>query len=449
VSKRCSERGGGSLVYLQQIQQTDLAREQQQQDAMAHEIEVRRLTELAEQRRAEEARLAEIQQQRAEAEAAVRDAERERLTALEAQDNTAPAAENNAAQDSSHTPVAPKSKIPLYFAADQAPTENIPPEAPLCYKFMVAGPDTQLQRLKSKYSDLYDEKILNNEDGSQTLLAKRRNAIGNVISYFYSTNPDACNDYQKSRFNFVNLEVRIKSFFNRIYKTYDSKKECWIEKSLDEWDLSYCMKISRIDTARIDNQKRIYVVVRNVDDVGITATSGLVGLFVLGIEGDQINLIASNPRLIIGARGMSPEDWQFEMIGSPDYWGWSTTFWFMQHGISHGTKYFFAPYGNAIRKIARINEYYDDSGLYGEAEAIKAATIKSTINFDSSQAKERLFPLIVKVSGRVGGKILNDQMWKIMFDSKNWIYDVPKESLLGSDHYDWSIYNEELVSGRR
>ena len=31
-------------------------------------------------------------------------------------------------------------KVPLYFAAELAPTANIPPEAPLCYMFMVAGP---------------------------------------------------------------------------------------------------------------------------------------------------------------------------------------------------------------------------------------------------------------------------------------------------------------------
>jgi hypothetical protein len=97
------------------------------------------------------------------------------------------------------TPASPGEKSPIYFAAELAPTANAPPEAPLCYKFMVAGPEEQLRKLKAKYPNLYDDKILANKDGSKTLQAKRQDATGKVITYFYSTSPSACNSYQQNR----------------------------------------------------------------------------------------------------------------------------------------------------------------------------------------------------------------------------------------------------------
>ena len=87
----------------------------------------------------------------------------------------------------------------LYFAAELAPTTNIPPEAPLCYKFMVADPEEQLRKLKAKYSGLYDDQILTNPEGGKNLVAKRRDDTGKVITYFYSTSPGVCNTYQQVR----------------------------------------------------------------------------------------------------------------------------------------------------------------------------------------------------------------------------------------------------------
>jgi hypothetical protein len=64
---------------------------------------------------------------------------------------------------------------------------------------MVAGPEEQLRKLKAKYPGLYDEEILANKDGSKTLQAKRQDEAGQVITYFYSTSPSACNTYQQKR----------------------------------------------------------------------------------------------------------------------------------------------------------------------------------------------------------------------------------------------------------
>jgi clan AA aspartic protease (TIGR02281 family) len=90
-------------------------------------------------------------------------------------------------------------KIPIYFAAERAPTSDIPPEAPLCYKFMVSGLEEQLQKLKKKYPGLYHSKIQGRKDGSKTLVVKRKDETGEEVDYFYSTNPSACNAYQQKR----------------------------------------------------------------------------------------------------------------------------------------------------------------------------------------------------------------------------------------------------------
>lgn len=89
----------------------------------------------------------------------------------------------------------------IYFAAELPPTENIPPEAPLCYKFQVSSPDEQLKKLKKKYPDLYGYKITNNGDGSKTLVAKRKDEAGLEVAYFYTTNPRLCNEYQAKKLN--------------------------------------------------------------------------------------------------------------------------------------------------------------------------------------------------------------------------------------------------------
>ena len=115
---------------------------------------------------------------------------------------TAPATAEEAGEPAlPQPPLQPGEKSPIYFAAEVAPTANAPQEAPLCYKFMVAGPEEQLRKLKTKYPNLYDDIILVNKDGSKTLQAKRQDETGKVITYFYSTSPSACNSYQQNRLN--------------------------------------------------------------------------------------------------------------------------------------------------------------------------------------------------------------------------------------------------------
>lgn len=89
----------------------------------------------------------------------------------------------------------------IYFAAENPPLpSNAPAEAPLCYKFQdTVSLEEQLGKLKVKYGTaLYDEKIVKNEDGSRSLLAKKKDEeTGITMEYFYSNNPTVCNEYKK------------------------------------------------------------------------------------------------------------------------------------------------------------------------------------------------------------------------------------------------------------
>ena len=97
-------------------------------------------------------------------------------------------------------------KNPLYFAAEKYPTKNIPPESPLCFKFYVenvqARLNEQLNRLKDKYTSLFDYKIERKGTNHYVLQAKAREQNGNVIEFFYSSDPVACNEYQLEKGKF-------------------------------------------------------------------------------------------------------------------------------------------------------------------------------------------------------------------------------------------------------
>ena len=71
--------------------------------------------------------------------------------------------------------------------------------------------EEQLKKLKNKYSEIYDEKIQRNPDGSKTLIAKRKDETGKEISYYYSTDPVECNEYQRHRIG-VNADNNPRAF---------------------------------------------------------------------------------------------------------------------------------------------------------------------------------------------------------------------------------------------
>lgn len=62
--------------------------------------------------------------------------------------------------------------IYIYFSADKPPTEEIPSEAPLCYKFKVKSIEAQLLKIKKKYPELYDYQITTSSDNSKNIYSK-------------------------------------------------------------------------------------------------------------------------------------------------------------------------------------------------------------------------------------------------------------------------------------
>lgn len=91
----------------------------------------------------------------------------------------------------------------IYFAAEQPPPLSLAPaEAPLCYEFQdTVSLEEQLSKLKAKYGTaIYDEKIVENENGSRSLLAKKKDEeSGITVEYFYSSSAVVCNEYNKQK----------------------------------------------------------------------------------------------------------------------------------------------------------------------------------------------------------------------------------------------------------
>ena len=91
----------------------------------------------------------------------------------------------------------------IYYAGE-APPENPPKEAPDCYKFERAGGlKEQLQKLKKKYDDNFIGEIVDNIDGSQSLIGER-----DTIKYFYSNSPEQCQTYQNDNMSIKTLKVK-------------------------------------------------------------------------------------------------------------------------------------------------------------------------------------------------------------------------------------------------
>ncbi|MBV5309798.1 hypothetical protein [Chromatium okenii] len=99
-------------------------------------------------------------------------------------------------------------KTYIYFAGDKVPDSNIPDEAPLCFRFKVVNLEEQLNKLTTKYSNLYDAKIIKNRDGTRSLLAKRKDDTDKEIIYFYSENPQACNERQRIKFSSADAQPK-------------------------------------------------------------------------------------------------------------------------------------------------------------------------------------------------------------------------------------------------
>lgn len=322
--------------------------------------------------------------------------------------------------------------VSLYFAADAPPASNAPAEAPLCYKFQIASLDEQRAKLKSKYPALYADQIVKNPDGSRSLLAKRKDEQGAEVSYFYTTSPQLCTAYQSQRLKVsspaTTPQDRAKFVLNKVYDQYDQNQDCW-RVAVDEQH--YCMKIDRVDEVPNPAGNQLYVLAvgqplnaEGQEQDGAHATSGLVGAFVIALREGRPDIVAGQPKILLGANGSAPTDWKWVKLGPEGYWGWQNT-WGDCHQGYCGSRYaVLAPQGNTVVELAGFAASFSDEGTCAEDEC-KSTALDSTLNIDTTQINDKVFPLLITVTGSEKGQPLAPKTWTVRFNTDQWSYVEP------------------------
>ncbi|MDM8563552.1 hypothetical protein QUF54_09380, partial [Candidatus Marithioploca araucensis] len=75
-----------------------------------------------------------------------------------------------------------------------------------------------------------------------------------------------------------------------------------------------------------------------------------------------------------------------------------------------------------IKELTTIVVDYGDSGLVEGSTEIAAE-----IKVDNLQVGKRVFPLKVKVTGKINGKKLKVKTWELPFNTRKWQYVEPKD----------------------
>ncbi|HLA33579.1 MAG TPA: hypothetical protein VJ001_01790 [Rhodocyclaceae bacterium] len=226
----------------------------------------------------------------------------------------------------------------------------------------------------------------------------------------------------------VHAEVSSHRVLDKFYGKRDDMHNCWFAVDAED-NQRYCMKIDRADKVSTPTEQRLYVLATGiaVNDEGkpdgAHVSSGLVGAFVIEDRNGQMEIVAANPKIPIGASGSAPTNWKFHQFGPADYWGWLNTTWDCHQGYCGGRYSILAPYGKSIRDLAGFAAYYTDIGAVGDNGTI----IDSKLEIDSSKIDSKVFPLLIAVTGIDKEKELQSKTWTIRFNPKKWSYMAPKD----------------------
>ena len=230
----------------------------------------------------------------------------------------------------------------------------------------------------------------------------------------------------------ANAQVKPESILSRVYENYIKKKACWTTV-LQENSQKYCMKLDRTDRIVVNGISRIYILATGtaIDDQGNEngshASSGLVGAFVLEEKGQDIQLLAGDAKIFMGASGSAPTKWRFVKLGATNYWGWLNTTGDCHQGYCGSRYAILAPYGKRIRDIAGFPASADNSGACGDEQCeAKSMQLESTLEIDSSQITEKVFPLLITTSGKADGRTVRSKEWVFPFNETKWEYVPPK-----------------------
>ncbi|MFC5476227.1 SHOCT domain-containing protein [Paraherbaspirillum soli] len=228
----------------------------------------------------------------------------------------------------------------------------------------------------------------------------------------------------------ADLQAPSKQLLDKVYGQYDQKTACWPAID-DESSQNYCMKLVHAEKITSVTGERVYVLAAGepVDEEGHPdgghLTPGMVGAFILENHDGQPEIIASDPKMLIGADRQPPSPWKLIKLGASDYIGWQST-WSDCHQGYCGSRYaILAPYGKGIRDLAHmLTASYDNSGAMSDPN--KVSSIETKLEMDASVIDEKVYPLLLTVTGDKNGKKLTRKTWKIPFDQKEWVYVEPK-----------------------
>lgn len=218
---------------------------------------------------------------------------------------------------------------------------------------------------------------------------------------------------------------------SRIYGNKDSKSGCWFIKREEQ---TFCLKVARFDPLKVGDEHRYYLLAKGYvsdekgNENGSHAELGAVGAFVFVDQGGQTIQVAGDKLIAVGSSGQAPEDWKFLQLGPQDYWGWTNT-WGDCHQGYCGTRYsILAPYGKGVKDMAGFVASYEDTGTCGDQDCEgKTTSIESTLKVDTSVSDQKVYPLLISVSGNEMDKTLEARTWSFKFDEKKWKYLEPAD----------------------
>ena len=245
-----------------------------------------------------------------------------------------------------------------------------------------------------------------------------------------------------------------KQILDQAYPVYDQKHACWIS---DDGDGSrYCMKLDTEQKLTLKEAERLYVIASGelVDEQGESIAShaniGSVGAFVAETRNGKSEVIAANPAIQAGASGIGPTGWKLVKLGPADYWGWQNTWGDCHQGYCGNRYSILAPYGKSVKEIGSMTADYDTSGACGGATTDKldesgntildekgepiqmdlsceqtSITMGSTLRIDTRNAKAKVYPMLITVTGYDKGVQIPPKAWRFTFDSKKWQYQQP------------------------
>lgn len=219
---------------------------------------------------------------------------------------------------------------------------------------------------------------------------------------------------------------------SRVYDGYDREQACWRARS-DSPGGYCCLKIDRQDRLETATGSRLYLLLTGscYDSEGrpedMHASPGMVGALVVGLEQNEVRILAGDPRLPMGSWGTAPTDWQLVKLGPEDYWGWLNTLGWSGQGITESVYTILAPYGQGIRDLGPIKAGFDDGGMCAEDDPCPTTSLETRLDIDSLQIGAKVFPLKITVTGQVKGRAFEQRTWSVPFDAKSWSYLEPTD----------------------